>query len=156
MSDNKINHNEDLRVFGRDTNKIFKEIDVIRRKQIELAAEHITLESTEEINPFSSHEETVESDAKRNLIHFENQEKALKSLMNKLDTLGQIMNDFREASDLNPHTVESYYLVDISLVLMIAGLYKLCIFDIVLNQFESFHNNYNKANECVSFTKLLN
>jgi hypothetical protein len=43
------------------------------------------------VRPFSAHEETVESNAKRNPIHFENQEKALKSLMGKLDTLGQIM-----------------------------------------------------------------
>jgi low affinity Fe/Cu permease len=62
----KMYANDDLRVFGkpsfvffvvfiknklgRDTNRIFKEIDVIRRKQIELATEHISLESIDDIS----------------------------------------------------------------------------------------------------------
>lgn len=35
---------------GRDTSRIFKEVDVIRRKQIELASEHISLESIDDMS----------------------------------------------------------------------------------------------------------
>ncbi|CAO3620481.1 unnamed protein product [Mucor hiemalis] len=91
-----MEENNLLPVFGRDTRRIFKEIDVIRTKQVELAKEHICLES---MVP------TTEDDYQKNLEYFNNKEKALNSLMSKLDDLGQIMNDFREASDLNPHTM---------------------------------------------------
>ncbi|CAO3629089.1 unnamed protein product [Mucor fragilis] len=98
--------NDDLRVFGRDTSRIFKEVDVIRRKQIELATEHISLESIDDMSlPVIQTSGDVEDEYKRNLVYFNKKEIALKSLMNKLDTLGQIMNDFRERSDLNPHTM---------------------------------------------------
>ncbi|KAL0138651.1 hypothetical protein V8B55DRAFT_1516624 [Mucor lusitanicus] len=98
--------NDDLRVFGRDTSRIFKEVDVIRRKQIELATEHISLESIDEMSlPVIQTSGDIEDEYKRNLVYFNKKEMALKSLMNKLDTLGQIMNDFRERSDLNPHTM---------------------------------------------------
>ncbi|KAG2203136.1 hypothetical protein INT47_004943, partial [Mucor saturninus] len=111
--------NDEFRVFGRDTNRIFKEVDVIRRKQIELATEHIGLESMDDMKyskggrlPWiqattASKNEVHDDEYKRNLIYFNKKEKSLKSLMDKLDTLGQIMNDFREASDLNPHTIVS-------------------------------------------------
>ena len=100
--------NDDLRVFGRDTGRIFKEIDVIRRKQIELATEHISLESIDDM-PLTVIQTSgdIEDEYKRNLVYFNKKEIALKSLMNKLDTLGQIMNDFRERSDLNPHTINN-------------------------------------------------
>lgn len=35
---------------GRDTERMFKEIDMIRKKQIELANEHIGLEAIDEIS----------------------------------------------------------------------------------------------------------
>jgi hypothetical protein len=35
---------------GPDTKRIFEEIDLIRRKQIELAAEHIALESIDDMS----------------------------------------------------------------------------------------------------------
>ncbi|GAN02275.1 hypothetical protein MAM1_0019d01717 [Mucor ambiguus] len=98
--------NDDLRVFGRDTSRIFKEVDVIRRKQIELATEHISLESIDDMSlPVIQTSGDVDDEYKRNLVYFNKKEMALKSLMNKLDALGQIMNDFRERSDLNPHTM---------------------------------------------------
>ncbi|KAF1797375.1 hypothetical protein FB192DRAFT_1346810 [Mucor lusitanicus] len=84
--------NDDLRVFGRDTSRIFKEVDVIRRKQIELATEHISLESIDEMSlPVIQTSGDIEDEYKRNLVYFNKKEMALKSLMNKLDTLGQIM-----------------------------------------------------------------
>ncbi|KAI9030957.1 hypothetical protein CLU79DRAFT_732186 [Phycomyces nitens] len=35
----------ELRMFGSDTEKIFKELDVIRHKQIEIAGDHIAIEA---------------------------------------------------------------------------------------------------------------
>lgn len=97
---------EILPVFGRDTRRIFKEIDVIRLKQVELAKEHIGLESMPDMLVTTTTTATdVEDEYKKNDDYFKNKQNALNSLMSKLDTLGQIMNDFREASDLNPHTM---------------------------------------------------
>ncbi|KAI8078484.1 hypothetical protein BDF21DRAFT_399731 [Thamnidium elegans] len=83
--------NDDLRVFGRDTDRIFKQVDIIRRKQIELATEHIGLDNMEDSSlPVS---DDIDDEYKRNLLYFSKKEMALKSLMGKLDTLGEIMQE---------------------------------------------------------------
>ncbi|KAI9363093.1 hypothetical protein BD770DRAFT_440328 [Pilaira anomala] len=81
--------NQDLRVFGRNTDQIFKQVDIIRRKQIELATEHIGLDNTDDMSLQVS--DDIDDEYKRNLLFFNKKEIALKSLMGKLDTLGDIM-----------------------------------------------------------------
>ncbi|KAI7900457.1 uncharacterized protein BX663DRAFT_517689 [Cokeromyces recurvatus] len=96
--------NSDLRVFGRDTERIFKEINIIRKEQIELANEHVRLDSfNQSPSPILQTSENIEDEYKCNLVYFHNKKRALKSLMNKLDSLGQIMNNFKESYNFNPH-----------------------------------------------------
>ncbi|KAI8880055.1 hypothetical protein K501DRAFT_192208 [Backusella circina FSU 941] len=46
--DRQFRTNE-MRVFGKNTSRIFKELDIIRRKQIDLAGQHVSLESINDI-----------------------------------------------------------------------------------------------------------
>ncbi|KAI8646416.1 hypothetical protein BD408DRAFT_410194 [Parasitella parasitica] len=94
--------NDEFRVFvGSNTSRLFKEIDIIRRKQIELANDHINLEVLDETSPHVSGD--MEEDYKRNMAYFNIKEMALKNLGDKLDTLGQIISDFRDKTESNPH-----------------------------------------------------
>ncbi|KAI8141780.1 hypothetical protein BJV82DRAFT_617500 [Fennellomyces sp. T-0311] len=103
--------NGEMRVFGRDTERIFGELDVIRRKQIELAREHISLETINDLpqqqqrgsqHHFADNNE-IEHGYQQSLDSFKNKEIGLKKLMLKLDDLGEEMNRFRELSDPEMH-----------------------------------------------------
>ncbi|KAI9484892.1 hypothetical protein BDB00DRAFT_852739 [Zychaea mexicana] len=99
----------EARVFGRDTERIFRELDVIRRKQIDLARDHIALENITDLpqkqstlQQFSENNE-IEHGYQQNLENFHKKEVGLKNLMLKLDDLGASMNRFRELSDPEMH-----------------------------------------------------
>ncbi|OAD80825.1 hypothetical protein PHYBLDRAFT_61881 [Phycomyces blakesleeanus NRRL 1555(-)] len=93
----------ELRVFGSDTEKIFKELDVIRHKQIEIAGDHIAIESIGDISHQSSRskEADVQDDYQREVNNFNKKRIALNNLMKKLDDLRTSMTNFREISDLD-------------------------------------------------------
>ncbi|KAG2211608.1 hypothetical protein INT47_008705 [Mucor saturninus] len=84
----------EMRVFGDDfcldsgknTGQIFRELDVIRRKQIDLASDHVSLEAINDIQP--PHLVKQPHSANKN---FEKKEAVLKSMMEKLDDLTQAM-----------------------------------------------------------------
>ncbi|KAI9272850.1 hypothetical protein BDA99DRAFT_499384 [Phascolomyces articulosus] len=87
----------EMRVFGRDTERIFRELDVIRRKQIDLARDHIALENITDLprrqstlQQFGESNE-IEHGYQQNLENFHKKEVDLKSLMLKLDDLGACM-----------------------------------------------------------------
>ncbi|CDS10727.1 hypothetical protein LRAMOSA11213 [Lichtheimia ramosa] len=94
----------DMRLFGKDTEHIFQELDVIRRKQIDLARDHISLESMSDL-PQSS-EVNMEHDYQQSIDSFHKKELALKNLMIKLDDLGESMNRFRRLFE--PTMVHEY------------------------------------------------
>ncbi|RIA96893.1 hypothetical protein C1645_753715 [Glomus cerebriforme] len=90
----------EMRVFGRNSDNIFKELDLIRRKQISLAIDHISLERLpdEEIPLGSETAENSEESFKRNSERFAKKEQDLNNLMTdlnnlmgKLEDLGQSM-----------------------------------------------------------------
>ncbi|OBZ90879.1 hypothetical protein A0J61_01060 [Choanephora cucurbitarum] len=83
-----------LGVFGKDTDRLFKELDIIRRKQIDLASEHVSLESIHDI-PLSKSNQTTATTSDR---QFEKKEIMLKSMMAKLDDLTQAMERFKQIS----------------------------------------------------------
>ncbi|KAG2234812.1 hypothetical protein INT48_006729 [Thamnidium elegans] len=80
----KAYQTSELRVFGENTSKIFTELDVIRRKQINLASDHVSLESINDILPTSNKEYNTAK-------NFDKKEVMLKSMMEKLDDLTQAM-----------------------------------------------------------------
>ncbi|KAI9316683.1 hypothetical protein BX666DRAFT_184772 [Dichotomocladium elegans] len=80
----------DMRVFGRDTDRIFKELNIIRRKQIDLARDHISLEALSD-QPSSSGTDDSDQGYKQSAENFHKKEVALKNLMFKLDDLGESM-----------------------------------------------------------------
>ncbi|KAI7889803.1 uncharacterized protein EV154DRAFT_270026 [Mucor mucedo] len=68
----------EMRVFGKNTGQIFRELDVIRRKQIDLASDHVSLEAINDIQP--PHLVKQPHSANKN---FEKKEAVLKSMMEK-------------------------------------------------------------------------
>ncbi|KAI9356850.1 hypothetical protein BD770DRAFT_473036 [Pilaira anomala] len=84
----------ELRVFGENTSKIFAELDVIRRKQINLASDHVSLESIQDITSNKEHNTAKNFDKKQAL---------LKNLMEKLDDLTESMDRFRRISEGEGH-----------------------------------------------------
>lgn len=95
--------NEDTRAFGRNSDSVFKELDQIRKKQISLAVEHISLENLpDEEMPFAKEtDEDSEENFKKNSEQFAKKEHDLNNLMTnlnnligKLEDLGQSMNMF--------------------------------------------------------------
>ncbi|CEP12829.1 hypothetical protein [Parasitella parasitica] len=93
--------NGEFRIYGRDTNRLFKEIDIIRRKQIELASDHVHLETLDDLSPHFSGD--MEEDYKRNMAYFNRKKIEIENLRDKLDTLGQIMHEFYSKTESNPH-----------------------------------------------------
>ncbi|CAI2182803.1 273_t:CDS:2 [Funneliformis geosporum] len=90
----------EMRVFGRNSDSIFKELDLIRSKQISLAVEHISLENLpdKEMPLGSEIAEDSEENFKRNSERFAKKEddlnnlmENLNNLMGKLEELGQSM-----------------------------------------------------------------
>ncbi|KAI7881118.1 hypothetical protein K492DRAFT_177417 [Lichtheimia hyalospora FSU 10163] len=94
----------DMRLFGKNTEHIFQELDVIRRKQIDLARDHISLESMSDLP--QSAEVNMEHDYQQSIDSFHKKELALKNLMVKLDDLGDSMNRFRRLFE--PTMVHEY------------------------------------------------
>ncbi|CAG8586626.1 3510_t:CDS:2 [Diversispora eburnea] len=85
----KMYTNGELRVFGDNSDSIFEELDLIRRKQIALAIEHIALENLpdEEISLSRETTEDSEENFKRNSERFAKKEQDLNNLMNNLNNL---------------------------------------------------------------------
>ncbi|KAI8082544.1 uncharacterized protein B0P05DRAFT_537451 [Gilbertella persicaria] len=80
--------NDELRIYGKDTERLFKELDIIRRKQIDLASEHVSLESIHDIpshkaNSVKTNQDLISASNKS----FDKKEVMLKSMMVKLDDL---------------------------------------------------------------------
>ncbi|CAG8548416.1 9177_t:CDS:2 [Acaulospora morrowiae] len=103
----KVYTSGEMRVFGRDSNNIFKELESIRKKQIALAVEHIKLENVpdEEIPLGKDTPVDSEENFKRNSERFSKREHDLNSLMTnlnnlmvKLEDLGQSMNVYEPSS----------------------------------------------------------
>ncbi|KAI7870189.1 hypothetical protein BDF14DRAFT_1775491 [Spinellus fusiger] len=88
--DQQYNQGE-LRVFGSNTERIFRELDVIRRKQIELTSDHIALEaindSLSQNTTSSKNEAGAQDEYQREAENFNKKKTALNSLMTKLDSL---------------------------------------------------------------------
>ncbi|CAG8444186.1 4576_t:CDS:2, partial [Acaulospora colombiana] len=82
----KVYTSGEMRVFGRDSNNIFKELDLIRKKQIALAVEHITLENLPDEEMLETPVDSEEN-FKRNSERFAKKEHDLNSLMNNLNNL---------------------------------------------------------------------
>lgn len=68
----------EMRVFGKDSEEMFKQLDEIRRKQISLAMEHSLLNSDEAAPP---------------------NERQLDKLMSKLDDLASSLGTFHDMSN---------------------------------------------------------
>ncbi|KAG1437936.1 hypothetical protein G6F56_012860 [Rhizopus delemar] len=85
--------NNDMRVFGKNTTKIFQDLDVIRRKQIDLASDHVSLEAINDIPPIR-----MDRDAEYFTQSFEKKKEILKNMMGKLDDLTQAMDRFKKVS----------------------------------------------------------
>ncbi|GAA5812836.1 hypothetical protein MFLAVUS_006295 [Mucor flavus] len=79
----KAYQTSELRVFGENTSKIFTELDVIRRKQINLASDHVSLESTNDTLPASNKDYN-------NAKNFDKKEVILKNMMEKLHQINQL------------------------------------------------------------------
>lgn len=87
---------------GKNTGQLFKELDVIRRKQLDIASDHVSLETIQDLpNPTA----TVTAQLKKSnqddqfARSFERKEVLLKSMMRKLDDLTQSMDTFRKISE---------------------------------------------------------
>ncbi|SAL98186.1 hypothetical protein [Absidia glauca] len=97
------------RAFRSDTEKVFKDLDEIRRKQIELASDHIAMETLGDITQVigtggkskkscsssflirqthQSMDGSTFNECQLNLVNFNKKGKALKKLIVKLDDLG--------------------------------------------------------------------
>ncbi|RUP49363.1 hypothetical protein BC936DRAFT_142704 [Jimgerdemannia flammicorona] len=76
----------EMRAFGRNSDAIFKELDVIRRKQIKLAHEHIALDevANDEIPAGGNTESGSQEAYKKNAEGFAKKEMYLNNLMAKL------------------------------------------------------------------------
>ncbi|RIB16095.1 hypothetical protein C2G38_1537326 [Gigaspora rosea] len=93
----KMFANEDTRAFGRNSDSVFKELDQIRKKQISLAVEHISLENLpDEEMPFAKEtDEDSEENFKKNSEQFAKKEHDLNNLMTNLNNLiGKVSYNF--------------------------------------------------------------
>ncbi|KAL7320862.1 hypothetical protein PS15m_000707 [Mucor circinelloides] len=90
----------EVRVFGKNTGHIFKELDVIRRKQLDIASDHVSLETIQDLpNPASTTQLKKSNQDDQFLKSFERKEALLKSMMRKLDNLTQSMDTFKKISE---------------------------------------------------------
>ncbi|KAI9279822.1 hypothetical protein BY458DRAFT_501769 [Sporodiniella umbellata] len=76
--DNAFENNK-MRVFGENTSNMFKELDVMRRKQIDLASDHVSLEAIDDIPPIK-----MSQNADYLANNFEKKKEILKSMMEKV------------------------------------------------------------------------
>ncbi|CAG8453001.1 17270_t:CDS:2 [Gigaspora rosea] len=97
----KMFANEDTRAFGRNSDSVFKELDQIRKKQISLAVEHISLENLpDEEMPFAKEtDEDSEENFKKNSEQFAKKEHDLNNLMTNLNNLIGKLKRHYERSD---------------------------------------------------------
>ncbi|CAO3584671.1 unnamed protein product [Absidia cylindrospora] len=87
----------EMRAFRSDTEKVFKDLDEIRRKQIELASDHIALETLGDITQtHQAMDGSTFNECQLNVANFNKKGKALKKLIGKLDDLGDSVNQFLE------------------------------------------------------------
>ncbi|KAH8556442.1 hypothetical protein BGW37DRAFT_524644 [Umbelopsis sp. PMI_123] len=90
----------ELRVFGRNSTQILNELDKIRRKQINLATEHISLDGVvDNSHQDVTNDEDHEGGYQKNVDNFQKREANLINLMDKLDDLGQMMKQFHSLSN---------------------------------------------------------
>ncbi|KAJ3300336.1 hypothetical protein HK104_001754 [Borealophlyctis nickersoniae] len=82
---------DDMRPFGRSSLSVFFGLDQLRRMQINLALEHLNLESL----PLSSHDAEADDDSsrryRRNAERFAKKETDVNNLMLKLEELSEAM-----------------------------------------------------------------
>jgi len=85
---------------GRNSEQILNELEKIRRKQINLASEHISLDGVVD-NPQHDvgTDEDHEMGYQKNVDNFQKREANLINLMDKLDDLGQMMKQFHSLSN---------------------------------------------------------
>ncbi|CEG75393.1 hypothetical protein RMATCC62417_10441 [Rhizopus microsporus] len=82
---------------GKNTTRIFQELDVIRRKQIDLASDHVALEAMNDI-PLIKMNHKTDQNNKVYTESFEKKKDMLKNMMKKLDELTQAMEQFKDIS----------------------------------------------------------
>ncbi|KAI8069189.1 hypothetical protein BC940DRAFT_298102 [Gongronella butleri] len=87
--------NYEKRTFRSDQDQVFNALDEIRRRQIELATDHIALENLNEAMQLSStSEDTAADEYQQSRLQFAKKENALKDLMKKLDDIGTCVDQF--------------------------------------------------------------
>ncbi|CEP16086.1 hypothetical protein [Parasitella parasitica] len=94
----------EMRVFGKNTAHIFKELDVLRRKQLDIASYHVTLETLQDTpstnttttaTPTSTQWENLNQDDDSFAMNFERKEHFLKTMKHK----ASIRDTFRKISE---------------------------------------------------------
>ncbi|KAL9542986.1 hypothetical protein MBANPS3_008327 [Mucor bainieri] len=99
-----------VRVFGKNTGQIFKELDVIRRKQLDIASDHVSLETIQDLpNSTATATAQLKKSNQDNQFarSFERKEALLKSMMRKLDDLTQSMDTFKKISESDYHGLDT-------------------------------------------------
>ncbi|KAI8967527.1 hypothetical protein BDF20DRAFT_899773 [Mycotypha africana] len=99
----------DMRVFGEDSSELFQQLNALRRKQIDIASDHVSLDSTCDLHSTQLNKVTsiAKDTEKQQIPHqqqdrtalaksFERKEAMLKNMMHKLDDLTQTMDKFKE------------------------------------------------------------
>ncbi|CAG8595392.1 5374_t:CDS:2, partial [Ambispora leptoticha] len=87
----------EISFFGRNSDNVFKDLDYIRRKQIELAHQHVALEnSQDEELPVIPTEDSAEA-FKRNADLFVKKEQDLNNLMENLNNLMEKLEDLGQS-----------------------------------------------------------
>ncbi|CAG8494511.1 1532_t:CDS:2 [Paraglomus occultum] len=102
----------ETRTIGHNSDAMFKELDLIRKKQIQLATNHVDLESMPEDEPPSDSRAAEDGESfKRNADMFTKNERDLNNLMTELNDLIGKLKDLGDASgdtiSASPETTES-------------------------------------------------
>ncbi|GBB92734.1 hypothetical protein RclHR1_02050007 [Rhizophagus clarus] len=99
----KMFTNGEMRVFGRNSDSMFKELDLIHKKQVSLAIEHISLERLpdEEMPLGSETAENSEENFKRNSERFTKKEQELNNLMTNLNNLMEKLEDLGQSMKIS-------------------------------------------------------
>ncbi|KNC96595.1 uncharacterized protein SPPG_08179 [Spizellomyces punctatus DAOM BR117] len=88
--------------YDRDSSELFKSLDQLRRMQIDLALEHLAMESvpTEELSlPDLEQDKDSAQRYQRNADRFAKREADVNNLMLRLEDLSQAMRDFHDSMD---------------------------------------------------------
>ncbi|KAG2192028.1 hypothetical protein INT46_011846 [Mucor plumbeus] len=97
----------EVRVFGKNTGHIFKELDVIRRKQLDIASDHVLLDTIQDIPTITPAQLKKPNQDNQFLRNFEKKEAILKLMMKKLDDLTQSMDTFKKISELDYNGIDT-------------------------------------------------